>query len=318
MKRIRKIPTILIAILLVFPSLSYSAWIWTPETNAWLNPKHVVKDTSNEQLKHALNYYEAKDYKRAISEFDKLIKFYPESKHAPKAQYYIGRSYEDMSEYYHAYLAYQKVIEAYPYAKNREEIIKKQYEIGVRFLRGEKAKVLGVALLPATDKAIEIFEQVAKNSPYGPEADAAQFKIGESYKKSGSFAEATMAFQRVVDEYPKSELVNDANYEIAKCAYVASLGPSYDQETTDTAIEKFEEFVDASGSEELSKEAIENIKILNEKKAKGLFETARFYEKTGHLSSAALYYKELADNYPNSSLAKESIARIMEIERAVR
>lgn len=311
--------SLLLTVLLICPKISYGAWIWTPETGKWINPKHAVKDSAEEQFKYAMGLYDGKEYKRAVQELDKLIRYYPGSSHAPDAQYYTGRSYEDMEEYYHSYLAYQKMIEAYPYAKNRDEVIKRQFDIGMRFFNGEKAKVMGVALLPATDKAVEIFEQVVRNSPYGEYADKAQYKIGEAYKNTGRFAEATVAFQTLADEYPKSELINEANYQIAQCAYLASLNYAYDQGTTDKAIEKFEEFTTyAADNEELSREAQENLKRLREKRAMGLFETARFYEKIGQFASAAIYYKDIADKYPDSSLAKEAVTKVMEIDKKIK
>lgn len=305
---------IISAILLIPISFCYSAWIWTPETGKWLNPKHSIKDTAQEQLTWALKFYESKNYKRSISELDKLVRFYPGSVHAPVAQYYIGRCYEDMEEYYHAFLAYQKVIEAYPQAKNREEIVMRQYNIGVLFYEGQKAKMLGVALLPAIDKAIDIFDQVVKNSPYGEYADQAQYKIGESYKKSKRFAEAAMAFQQMIEDYPKSDLATQANYEVAQCGYLASLGYSYDQVVTDTAIDKFEDFIEDSGDKDLSRKAENSLSELKEKKAQALYETAIFYEKTGKYSSAVIYYKEVVDRYPESKLSADSLARIVKIE----
>lgn len=306
---------LVLLISLICPALAYPAWVWTPETGSWINPKNAVKDTSDEQFKWSMGFYESKDYKRAVSEFNKLVKFYPNSIHAPKAKYYVGRCYEDTEEYYHAYLAYQNVIEAYPFAKNRDEILKRQYDIGVLFFDGQKAKILGVSLLPAIDKAIEIFAQVVTNSPYGEYADKAQFKIGQSYKKSARFAEATMAFQQVLDEYPKSELADEATYELAQCAYLASLGASYDQESTDLAIDRFEDFMSGADGGTLTKEAKESLERLRDKKAKGIYDTAAFYEKVGQGQSAVIYYKEVVDKYPHSELAKESVARIMEIEK---
>jgi outer membrane assembly lipoprotein YfiO len=316
MKTRLKSTLLLTLILIIYQSICYGAWIWTPETNRWLNPKHAVKDTADEQFKWAMSFYEAKDYKRAVSEFNKLVSFYPNSRHAPNAQYYIGRTYEDMEEFYRAYLAYQKVIEAYPYAKNREEIIKREYEIGLLFLGGQRSKILGVSLIPAVDKATEIFQQVVRNSPYGEYADKAQFNIGESYKKSGLFSEAIVAFQKVVDEYPKSDLSDKAHYEIAECAYLASLGPYYDQESTDKAIDKFEDFVKEGRGTSLAHDAGETLMKLKEKKAKGLFETARFYERIGQRDSASIYYKEIIDKYPETDMAKEAMDKIMTIEKS--
>jgi outer membrane protein assembly factor BamD len=317
MNRIYKLTLISLSIALLIPQVSYGAWIWTPETGRWFNPKHAVKDTAQEQLEWAMEFYEAGDFKRAISELKKLVEYYPNSKHAPVAQYYIGRCYEDLESYFHAYLAYQHVIEAYPHAKNREEIIKRQYEIGMLFFEGRKAKMLGLAVLPATDKAIEIFEQVIVNSPYGEYADKSLFKVGEAYKKTNRFAEAALAFQRLVEEYPSSELAQKANYEVAQCGYLASLGYSYDQEITDAAIDKFRDFIEDADSEELTQQAKDSLRKLKDKKAEGLYDTAKFYEKTGKYNSAILYYKELADKYPESPLAADAVNRQMKLESRV-
>lgn len=315
MIKLYRVATIIIFLLSVNIPVCSAAWVWTPELGGWFNPKRAVKDTAQEQLTWAVNFYESKDYKGAISEFNKLVKYYPGSMHAPVAQYYKGRCYEDMEEFFHAYLAYQRVIEEYPHAKNREEIIMRQYRIGILFFEGQKAKVLGVALIPAIDKAIEIFEQVVANAPYGEYADQAQYKIGESFKRSNRFGEAAVAFQKAVNNYPRSELAEKANYEIAECGYLASLGYSYDQETTDAAIQKFQEFIHDSGDDTLAKEAKESLKQLREKKAQNLYDIAIFYERAGHHSSSVLYYKELIDKYPDSSLAAESLNRVMKLEK---
>lgn len=313
----RIIPLIVVAIMAMC-TVSYGAWVWTPESGSWFNPKNAAKDTAEEQFKWAMELYGKKEYKEAVAEFNKVVSIFPNSKYAPDAQYYIGRAYQDIEEYYRAYLAYQKVIEAYPYAKNRNEIIKRQYDIGVIFFNGQRSKILGMALLPAADKAIEIFQQIVKNSPYGEYAAKSQFKIGQAYKSSGRFAEATLAFQQLVEEYPDSDLAREADYQIAQCGYLASLDASYDQDSTDAAIEKFEDLVlEAGGDREFFEKTKRSLGELKEKRAASIYETALFYEKIGQVHSAAIYYKDLVDNYPQSKLAKESLARIMEIEKDV-
>ena len=65
----------------------------------------------------------------------------------------------------------------------------------------------------------------------------------------------------------------------------------------------------------LTEDARKSLGELKEKKAKGLFDIASFYEKTGKYSSATVYYKELIDKYPETSLAAESANRVMKIEK---
>ncbi len=307
--------TLIILFLAVFANTAYAAWIWTPETGRWLNPKYSVKDTAKEQFEWAMRFYEAQDYKKAVKEFDKLVRFYPNSRYASKAQYYVGRSHENNQEYYHAFLAYQTALDVYPYIENREEIIKREYDIGILFFEGQKAKVLGVAVLPALDKAIEIFEKVVINELYGSYADKAQFKIGESYNKQALYAQSVMAFQRLIEEYPTSDLIEEARYEVAYATYRASLDPEYNQDATDDAIREFENFARRNSTNELAAEADKVLDTLREKRARSVFDIAAFYERQHHYASAAVYYKEVVDKYPNTSVAPEALSKYTEVEK---
>jgi len=309
---------ILVLILLfAFPTSSFTYWVWTPKTGKWINPEYAVKDTPEEQMKWAMTFYEAGEYKKAIAEFIKLIENYPNSIHTPLAQYYIGRSYEGLEDYYQAFLAYQTTIDKYPYNEKVDEIIERQYKIGSMFLDGQKAEILGMKILPATDKAVEILTKVVENAPYGKYADVAQFKLGEAYKKQEFYEEAVLAYQKLIDDYPNSPLIEDAKYQIALCTYYVSRSPYYDQEFTDKAIEEYKELIEKASNVDLHKEATETLGRLREKKARSTFETARFYEKTKHYKSAIIYYKEVVEDYGDTSVAREASERIKELEKKV-
>lgn len=298
-------------------SLAHAYWIWSPQSKKWINPKHAPKGTPREQYDYAMRFYLAKDYAKAISEFKKLTRVYPQSELAPDAQYYIGRSYEERKEYYAAFLAYQKVIDIYPRSELTDEIIERQYRIGNLYFSGQKEKLLGIAFVPAIDKALEIFDKVVANSPYGKYADLAQFKIGESYKKNGQYKEAAEAFGKIVSDYPKSLLYEQAKYEVSFCTYRMSLKPSYDQEPTEEAIKGFEEFVKVREQSDTVKDAEKALLTLQERKAESLYNTARFYEKSKHYESAIVYYKEALNSYPKTSWAKKAFAKITELEKRI-
>lgn len=306
---------IFVAVLIfMFQAPSFAYWIWTPKTGKFTNPRYAVKDTPQEQMDWAMGFYEAGEHKRAISEFEKLIESYPNSVEAPLAQYYIGCSYEEMEEYYQAHLAYQRTIERYPYSERVNEIIERQYKIGSMFLDGQKAKIMGMQILPAMDKAVEVFTTVVDNAPYGRYADIAQFKIGEAYKNQEFFEEALLAYQKLIDDYPSSPLAEDAKYQIALCTYYVSRDPYYDQDFTDKAIEEYQNIVKKTSDVELSKEARETLIRLREKKAVSAFETAKFYERTRHYKSAIIYYKEVVEKYGDTSIAEEALEKMIELE----
>lgn len=309
--------TILIPLLIILPVSSFAYWVWTPKTGKWINPNYAVKDTPEEQMEWAMAFYEAGEYKKAISEFDKLIESYPNSASTPSAQYYKGRSYEELEDFYQAFLAYQTAIDKYPYNEKVDEIIERQYKIGSIFLDGQKAKILGMKILPAMDKAVEVLTKVVENSPYGRYADLAQFKIGEAYKKQEFYEDAMLAYQKLIDNYPNSQLAEDARYQIAVCTYYISRDPYYDQEFTDKAIEEYKELIKKTSDIELNKEARATLDKLREKKAKSTFETAKFYERSKRYKSAIIYYTEVVENYGDTSIAEESLQKIRDLEKKI-
>lgn len=288
-------------------------WIWTPETKKWTNPKYAAKESPAEQLEFAKSYYEAKDYKTAYKELKKLIKYYHDSLEAPEAQYYLGLCLEEMDKPYEAYLAYQKIIDKYPFSKRIEDAIKREYIVAQKLL-DHKYSLAGIEFTGET-AAIEIFGKIIENSPYGQYAAASQYKIGLALKARGYYKEAIDGFQKVLDSYPNSEWAEPAKFQIALCTAKASLDPSYDQTLTQEAADKFKDFARQHPDAEISSDAESRIVDLREKEAESNFNIGKFYEKQKSYDSAKIYYNFVIKNYPRSQWALKSLERVQYLER---
>jgi len=293
---------------------AYPYWIWTPKTGKWVNPKYAIKPTPAEQLAYAQSIYKQKKYKEAIREFQRLIQYYPKAAEAAEAQYYLGLCAEAQDNLYEAYLAFQKVIDKYPFSERIQEIIEKEFKIAESFMAGKTRKAFGINL-PVDNPAIEIFRKVVENSTYGPLASAAQYKLGLVLKGAGRFLEAEEEFQKVISNYPKSEWVGATKYQIASCKASLSRSPDYDQGSTSEAKSKFEEFVKEHPDAALSREAEDNIHKLKEKEAESNFGIGCFYEKQKLYESAKIYYNLVIENYPQSIWAAKSLERLQALER---
>lgn len=305
-------------IFIIFTSLiiepTYAYWIWTPKTGKWINPKTAVKPTPKEQFDFAKGLYDLKNYEEAKREFKKLLKSYPKSFEASESQYYFGLIEEAQGNLYEAYQAYQKVIDKYPFSERINEIIEREYKIAEGFMAGAKRKALGMTL-PVENPAIEIFSKVVENSTYGPKAAAAQYKLGLVLKGLLRYYEAEEAFNKMIAQYPNSEWVEPAKFQIASCRQAVSRRPEYDQWAAQEAKEKFEEFVREHPDAVLSGDAQKNIEQLREKEAEANFNTARFYEKQKAYEAARIYYNDIINNYSDSQWAKKAQERLQMMEK---
>jgi len=309
---------IVIISLLIFLGLSlspaYSYWIWTPKSGKWINPKTVAKPTPKEQFDFAKGFYDTNNFEEAKRQFKKLLTAYPKSFEASESQYYLGLIEEAQGNLYDAYLGYQKVIDKYPFSERIQEIIEREYKIAEAFMGGEKRKALGLAL-PVENPSIEIFTKIIENSTYGPLAAKAQYKLGLVLKSLMRYYEAEEAFNKVISNYPNSEWVEAAKYQIAVTRAAVSRGPEYDQGAAKEAEQKFEEFVKEHPEATLSREAEKNIEQLKEKEAESTYNIARFYEKQKAPDAAKVYYNDIINNNPNSPWAVKALERLRMMEK---
>lgn len=310
---------IILTLTIIFLGLTvnpaYSFWIWTPKTGKWINPKTAVKNTPQEQFAFARDRYEAKKYAEAKHEFQKFLRAYPKSSEAAESQYYLGLIEEAGGNLYEAYLAYQKVIDKYPFSERIQEVIQREYKIAEEFMAGKKRKAMGVSL-PVENPAIEIFTKIIENSTYGSLAANAQYKLGLVLKGLTRYYEAEEAFNKVISNYPDSEWAGAAKFQIAVCRQAVSRGPDYDQGATKEAKEKFENFVREHSDAALSGDAEKNIEKLKEKEAESKYNIARFYEKQKAYAAAKIYYGDIIKNYSNSGMwAARALERLQILEK---
>ncbi len=290
--------------------------MWSPDIGKWINPKKAAKDTPDQQYDWAMQFYKEKNWDRAIEEFEKLPEAFPNSRLAAEGVFFVGLCQEEKNDIAKAADAYQRLIDRYPYSDRIKDAVKKEFEIAGRFAAGEKIKVIGLPTFSGKDKAIELYTHVVKNAPFGSYGDQAQFQIGEVHKGIGDYEEAQKAYQAVVDDYPSSDLVAKARYQIAYVAMLASKKARYSDDSAQKAIEQFSQFKENYPEQAQSVEADESIKVLRAKKAMTSFETASFYDKQGKLTSAKVYYQEILTRYPEAPAAALAQKRLDELANA--
>ncbi|MFH1858502.1 MAG: outer membrane protein assembly factor BamD [Candidatus Omnitrophota bacterium] len=301
--------------LFFLPGSSYGFWVWSPKRPALTQPKRMVKPSPKEQLAWALSLFETKEYARALQEMENLARRYPQSPEAAEAQFYIGRCHEELGNDEEAFKAYEEVVKKYPNSDKIQEVIEHEYRIANLYYGGKKRKVMKLELFAGYEKAVEIYRQVVAHAPYGAYAELSQYKVGECYKKIGNYKKAREAFEKLIEDYPRSELVNQAKYQIALTTFRMSREADYDEEATDKAIEKFSNFVAEHPESNLAEESQGAIRDLQERKAKKAFDTAEFYAKQKAYPAARIYYNKVIGQFPKSSWASRALEQLTILEK---
>lgn len=163
--------------------------------------------------------------------------------------------------------------------------------------------------------AAEAFETVlgiGRGTEMGKEA---QFMLAESYHKSKQYILAAAEFERFVTFFPKDDKKARAEFLSAESYYKLSPVYKLDQEYTNKSIESFRLYLNNNPSDSLVDQASDRIKEMREKLARKLFEAAEYYVRTADISvrtnqyeSAAIYYDNILEKYPETSYAERALA----------
>lgn len=303
------------SLLLVSAPSADAAWVWSPQTG-WIGPGGAVKDTPEEQLAFATEFFERQDYERARKEFKKLLKAYKESREAAEAQYHLGRCFEEEGDYYKAFLEYRKAVQTYPSTKRFDDILEREYQLGNYFLAGRKRKVFGAAaILPARDKAIEIFQAIVDDGPFSEYGQLAQYKLGLAHMALGDYEPAVSAFEQVLSRYPDSPLIDDARFQIAQASLKGTFKAGYDQSPTDLAVRELQTFLREYPGSELVTDASKRLEDLRERRAEHEYQVGQFYERQRRPDAALIYYETIVDQFAQSSWAPRAAQRIQILQR---
>jgi len=148
--------------------------------------------------------FQQNNYEGAISTYNDVLKIYPQSSLAPIIYYSIGDSYFNLGRYDSSIVYYQKVLNKYPGSQHVFDAIN-----GIQYCYVAQGQ---------TNKAIDLIDKFVSQHPGLSFSDKLFIKKGEIYYSSRDYKNAELSYKEFIADYPSSKLVPNAYYWIGKCA----------------------------------------------------------------------------------------------------
>jgi outer membrane protein assembly factor BamD len=300
-KRLMKAVIHLSLIVFCFQTICSADMVWSNKLNRLVRIGEEIKTTDQEQFEYIKKLDAEGKKDEAITACHDLINFFPQSGFMADVYYIIGKLYEETDENWKAFEMYQRIVQEYPQSPLMQELLDRQFAIGVKFLEGERLRVKGIPTVPSPSKAIEIFEQVKKSAPFHEYGEKSQFYIGLAYEKKKDYEKALEAFQDLLDEYPNTTFAAEASFKMADVSYRMSQKNIDNEPMLESAGEKFDEFITAHPEEltSLAQASDRKTEVLDTQ-AENLYKIGRFYETQRHIESANIYYELIVNEYPGT------------------
>jgi outer membrane protein assembly factor BamD len=267
---------------------------------------------AKEQLEVAEQAFTNKDYSITMHAANRVLRVWPLSDYAPRAEYLVGRCFEEQHKDEAAFNAYQQIIDKYPKSGQYNEVLWRQYQIANRFLGGEWFKLWNlIPLYPSMDETAKLYGKIVNSGPYSEVAPHAQLRIGAAREKQKDYAEAVKAYDVAADRYNNQpEIAADAMYRTGVSWEKQADTAEYDQGAAAQAIAAYTDFITFYPDDKRVASVQKSIAKLKAEQVRGNFEIAKFYEQSHKLAGAVVYYNAVLQLDPNSPLAAQARQRI--------
>ena len=276
------------------------------ESGKWQRPR------AKDQLQVAEEAFQAKNYSTTLHAAHRILRVWPLSDYAPRAEYLVGRCLEVKHKDESAFNAYQKIIEKYPKSGEYNEVLLRQYEIGNRFLAGQWFRIWDILpLYPSMDETAQLYEKIVGNGPYSEVAPHAQLRIGAAREKQKDFSAAVRAYELAADRYHNQpEIASDAMYRAGVAWEKQADTAEYDQGAAAKAIAAYTDFMTFYPDDKRVADAQKALVKLKGEQVRGSFKIAQFYEANRKWAGAVVYYNDVLQLDASSPLAAQARQRI--------
>lgn len=154
--------------------------------------------------------------------------------------------------------------------------------------------------------AIQSFEWVIFYHAASQFVDDAQFHLALCYYEQRDYDQAVVEFEYLIRNLPNTPFLERAYLYRAKAYYAKAPGYDRDQSQTREAINLLDEFINSFPNSEHLDEARTMILEARTRLARKECENGKLYLKLKEPASAAIYFRYVIENYPETSVVPDA------------
>lgn len=257
----------------------------------------------------------------ALRAYKKVYTKYPASDFSPLALYNTGVVEYERGNWKKSFTAFQSILIRHPDFPRFNELVEYQFRIAMAHTVRGKTRLFLVIPIRSYGKAVGYFELVIRNAPFSDLAPLALMNIAMIHQYMGNTAEAIDALDRLINNYPKSLLADDAYLRLAETFADLVQGPMYDQGATREAMSYFEDFLILFAQNEEVARAEKGLAEMEDVYARSKLVIGEYYMKYRRwYEAASIFFNEaitIAPDSPAATRARQQLARIEEIRASM-
>ena len=283
------------------PEKKETSWFW------FLRAKY---DTPAEQMAYAQQMEAEGSLRAARRAYDALVREWPASPEAPKAQLSLAmlwaKKYMDYDE---AFEAIEYMLDFYPRECDYLELVNYQYQL-VNMMIKEKKTFLGMSFT-STRVCRQHYESVVRRAPGASYVPETMLKIADLREQEDQYEEAVQVYATLSSKFPQTPEARAATYLEAKARMWLCRRLSYNRHRCKDT----HNYLDMAMKKVPDLDQMDELKTwrseLSQHLSEDAYAQAKFYDTKQRTRHAALTaWERFLKEYPDSPHAEEARARI--------
>ena len=251
---------------------------------------------------------------KALKLYDQTATRFPFAPSAPQARFRQAQLLEQQGNIVKSFEAYDQFLSRFQGSGLYTTALNRQISMAQSAADGDvKQSMLGLKTKLSLAKTVEMLGKVRDNAPKSPAASKAQFTIGRLYEGKKKFKEATAAYRKLVSDQPISAEAPESLFRVGIILMAEADRGNQNQANVGLAREAFNDYLIQYPGHSRNAEARKMVSNLGGRDLQKSYEIAEFYQKTGKLDSAKVYYRDIVKYAKSGPLHDKAKARLKEL-----
>ncbi|MFT5130615.1 MAG: tetratricopeptide (TPR) repeat protein [Rhodothermales bacterium] len=281
---------------------------WKPEST-WRKGK---QSSVASHIRKAEIAEERGNYKDAAKLYRKIQSASVNLRNQAKALIAQGRCLELLDKPYRAYECYAQAVDRFASFIPFSDVLARELDIANDIYYGKKEEFLWVIKLSNYDRAIEIYDHIAKSAPYGDQTPEATYRAGLLNQREKFFEDAISRFEDVLNKFPTHDRAIDARIDLANTLLLHSAQADGDGALVKRARRELEYLKKRAPDHARSAEIDILAQSAQEMEAARLLYLGEFYQRDAHqrLGASQRYLREVMSEY-DASESKDAAGALL-------
>ena len=220
-------------------------------------------------------------------------------------------------DFYKSLFDYEAIATYYPATEQFNVALRREFEVATRYTQGVKRKLWGRRWLAAGDDGAELLIRIQERVPGSELGERASLALSDFYFHDGQMDLAAEAYDLFLINYPRSDQRSLAMLRGVQASLARFSGPEFDATGLIDAQERLRQFENEfpAAAERIGAAGL-RVRI-RESLARRDFSSADWYDRTGQDVSAAVLYRRLLAEYPDTRAGAQAAKRLGELGEAV-